>query len=198
MTTAIQDLPIFPLGTVLFPDQRLPLRIFEPRYVEMTKCSIRDDAPFGICLIRKGREVGAAAEPFAVGCSARIVDWAVPHPGLFQLVVQGESVFRILSRRVGEDQLVRASVELRAPADPQPVPPRFRGMSDLLERLQQRFRESGETAPVFLDDAHWLACRLAELLPLEPRFKQQLLETEAPLVALERIQQALKQMRSLP
>ena len=56
-----REIPIFPLGTVLFPDGMLPLRIFEQRYLEMTKVCIRDNAPFGVCLIREGAEVGAAS-----------------------------------------------------------------------------------------------------------------------------------------
>ena len=52
---------IFPLNTVLFPGGTLPLKIFEQRYLEMTKACIRDEQPFGICLIKEGREVGTPA-----------------------------------------------------------------------------------------------------------------------------------------
>ncbi|MCW5626902.1 MAG: LON peptidase substrate-binding domain-containing protein, partial [Burkholderiales bacterium] len=44
-------MPLFPLDTVLFPGGMLPLKIFEQRYLEMTKVCLRDDAPFGVCLI---------------------------------------------------------------------------------------------------------------------------------------------------
>ena len=57
------DLPLFPLNTVLFPGGRLPLRIFEQRYMDMAKACLRDGAPFGVCLIREGAEVGAPAMP---------------------------------------------------------------------------------------------------------------------------------------
>ena len=61
---------IFPLGTVLFPGAALPLKIFEQRYLEMTKTCLRDNRPFGVCLIREGREVGDPALPEAIGCLA--------------------------------------------------------------------------------------------------------------------------------
>ena len=53
--------PLFPLRTVLFPGGLLPLKVFEQRYIEMTKACLRDEAPFGVCLIREGRELGAGA-----------------------------------------------------------------------------------------------------------------------------------------
>ena len=74
------EIPIFPLNTVLFPGGRLPLRIFEVRYVDMTKACIRDDAVFGVCQIRDGHETGTPAKPADIGCTARIVEWDVPHP----------------------------------------------------------------------------------------------------------------------
>jgi len=66
---ATLEIPIFPLGTVLYPEGLLPLRIFEQRYLDMTKICIRDDAPFGVCLIREGTEAGAPAVPYAIGCT---------------------------------------------------------------------------------------------------------------------------------
>lgn len=63
---------------MLFPGGRLPLRIFEQRYMEMAKACIRDGSPFGVCLIREGREVGAPATPVEVGCLARIGHWDMP------------------------------------------------------------------------------------------------------------------------
>src|SRR6185369_461328 len=54
-----EPVPIFPLQTVLFPGMLLPLRIFEVRYMDMAKTCLKEDSPFGVCLIREGQEVGA-------------------------------------------------------------------------------------------------------------------------------------------
>jgi hypothetical protein len=59
----VNDLALFPLGTVLFPGGLLPLRLDEQRYLEMGKACLRDAAPFGVCRIREGVEVGAPATP---------------------------------------------------------------------------------------------------------------------------------------
>ena len=64
------EIPLFPLNAVLFPGGRLPLRIFEQRYMDMAKACLREDRPFGVCLIREGKEVGSPAIPVDIGCLA--------------------------------------------------------------------------------------------------------------------------------
>ena len=72
------ELPLFPLNTVLFPGQVLPLHIFEERYRLMIRRCLAEDAPFGVALIQTGAEVGAAAEPHTVGTVARIIESSAP------------------------------------------------------------------------------------------------------------------------
>src|SRR5258706_15580178 len=108
---AIDNLPLFPLNPVLFPGGRLPLRIFEQRYMEMAKACLRDGSPFGVCLIREGAEVGAPATPVDIGCLARIAEWDMEQLGVLQVVARGERRFRVLERRAQADGLLRASIE---------------------------------------------------------------------------------------
>jgi len=58
----MSTIPLFLLNTVLFPDGILPLRIFEPRYVDMVSECMRLDSGFGVCLISEGPEAGKVAE----------------------------------------------------------------------------------------------------------------------------------------
>ena len=55
-------IPLFPLQSVLFPGGRLPLRIFEQRYMDMAKVCLKESTSFGICLIAEGEEVARAGE----------------------------------------------------------------------------------------------------------------------------------------
>ena len=110
------DLPLFPLQTVLFPGGRLPLRIFEQRYMDMAKECLRENLPFGVCLIREGREVGEPALPEDVGCTARIVEWDMPQLGVLQVVTRGERRFRIRSHRVQTDGLAPLRARDHQPA----------------------------------------------------------------------------------
>src|SRR5258705_6830326 len=98
-----REIFLFPLGTVLFPDGMLPLKVFEQRYIEMTKACLRDEAPFGVCLIREGREVGAAALPETVGCLATIAQWDM-QLGLFHILARGGQRFRLRQTRVEPNQ----------------------------------------------------------------------------------------------
>ena len=95
----IADLPLFPLRTVLFPGGRLPLRIFEQRYLTMAKDCLRDGSPFGVCLIREGGEVGAPAVPYDTGCLARIAapSERASHPPIGPLSEREAQVLRLLA-----------------------------------------------------------------------------------------------------
>jgi len=177
------DLAIFPLQTVLFPGGRLPLRLFEQRYLDMAKACLREEAPFGVCLIREGAEVGAPAEPMAVGTLARIASWDMEQLGVLQIVARGERRFRILERHVQPDGLARARVELLEETDATPA------QDDICVRILRRAIESGGEAliepPARYGSAAWVSARLAELLPLSPESRQRLLEMDSALDRLE-------------
>ncbi|MGH8661586.1 MAG: LON peptidase substrate-binding domain-containing protein [Burkholderiales bacterium] len=184
-----EEIFIFPLNTVLYPEGALPLKVFEQRYIEMTKACLRDGRPFGVCLIREGREVGAAAVPEPVGCFATIESWDMPQLGLFHLIVRGGGRFRIREMKVASNHLISAAVE-RIPAD-SPGP----GVDSLCrEVLQAIIKKAGTEhfpAPLRLDDAAWVGYRLAEVLPLEPRAKQALLEITDAGARLGRLRELL-------
>jgi uncharacterized protein len=102
--------PLFPLGTVLFPGSVLPLHIFEERYKLMINRCLESDGVFGVVLIRRGWEVGSAAEPYYVGTFARIVKTERLDGGKLNLTLAGDGRFRLLREVTGEPYL-RADVE---------------------------------------------------------------------------------------
>jgi uncharacterized protein len=165
---------IFPLGTVLFPGSALPLKIFEQRYMEMTKICLRDERPFGVCLIKEGREVGDPALPQAVGCLAAIEQWDMPQTGLFHLLARGGDRFRLSDSRVAKNGLMTGTIE-RLPPDP-PADAVDGACRRVLEMIIERVEVSQFQKPHRLDDASWVGFRLAEILPLDVRIKQELLE----------------------
>jgi len=180
---------IFPLHTVLYPEGMLPLKVFEQRYVEMTKACLRDARPFGVCLIREGREVGTAAVPEPVGCFATIETWDMPQPGLFHLIARGGGRFRIRETRVAPNHLISATVEPIPPDDSgHEVEPLCRGvLQAIIDKVgAQRF-----PSPLRLEDAAWVGYRLAEVLPLDARAKQELLEITDAAARLEQLRALL-------
>ena len=188
---SIENLPLFPLHTVLFPGGRLPLRIFEQRYMDMAKACLRDGAPFGVCSIREGSEVGAPAIPANVGCLARIAEWDMPQLGLLHIVVLGERRFRIAKRRVQPDGLARATAEILDEDIDSPVPETCSTCARLLERLIEQ-QPGLFPAPHRLDSSSWVSARLAEVLPLPLSAKQELLELTGGGARLERINVLLR------
>ena len=177
MPESLIELPLFPLNTVLFPEGVLPLRVFEQRYVEMTKRCLREESPFGVCLIREGREVGEPAVPAITGCTARIAHWEVPHPNLFHLVARGERRFRIVRSEVAALGLLTCQAEMLPQDEAHEAPDEM--CRKVLAALIERFGAERFPEPLKLDDAAWVAFRLAEALPLRMEVRQQLLETDA-------------------
>jgi len=100
------DIPLFPLNTVLFPGNTIPLHIFEERYKLMIGECIAEKRPFGVILIREGEEVGGPAEPVEVGTTARIIDVQNLEDGKLNVTVLGEQRFRVLGVRRREPYLV--------------------------------------------------------------------------------------------
>jgi Lon protease-like protein len=88
-------LPMFPLGTVLFPYALLPLHVFEPRYRVMVRECLRNDHEFGVVLIERGSEVGGGDVRFDVGTLARIVRATELDDGRYALTAVGVRRVRV-------------------------------------------------------------------------------------------------------
>jgi Lon protease-like protein len=196
MTGADGDIPLFPLGTVLFPGGLLPLRIFEQRYLEMAKDCLRESTPFGVCLIREGSEVGVPATHENLGCLARVTKWDMQQLGLLQLVVQGGERFRVRATRIRPDGLILADVDILAEEPDTPLPEKFDACRQLLERIVTEHGEQLFARPFRLDSCPWVAARLAEVLPLPAAARQRLLEFDDSLQRLEIIQRLLVESAS--
>jgi Lon protease-like protein len=171
---------------VLFPGGRVPLRIFETRYMDMAKACLRDNTPFGVCAIREGAEVGAPATPYEVGTLARLGDWEMPQLGLLQVIASGEQRFRILERRVAPNGLQRARVALLEPVTDAPVPASCALCVRLLERVIEE-QPDALPLPRELGSSAWVSARLTELLPLPVHAKQELLEMSDAVARLQHL-----------
>ncbi len=190
----MNELPLFPLQTVLLPDGRLALRVFEPRYVDMVARCLRGANRFGIVAIREGAEVGAATT-YDHGTSAEIVDWHQEPGGLLGILAVGRDPFRLLGIRRETDGLYVGSVAWLPPSAPQPLSPAHEPLAALLRRLIEPLPLYHGVAPSF-DDAAWVSGRLLELLPLPLERKQALLEMPTPTRRLDALAAALDEAAS--
>jgi Lon protease-like protein len=190
---ALDDLPIFPLNTVLFPGGLLPLRVFETRYMDMTGDCMKRGTPFGVCLIREGREVGSPAVPEDVGCLAHITDWDMKELGVLQIATLGGQRMRLLERRVAPSGLIRASAEPIAPEAESPLPEAFAACAALLRMIVADRSDTVFAEPHRFDDAAWVGYRLSEILPVPLAAKQKLLELNDTHSRLEILMRYLEQ-----
>ncbi len=181
------QIPLFPLNSVLFPGGVLPLRVFEPRYMDMVSACMREQSGFGVCLILSGKEVGEAATTYDVGSLARIIDWDQREDGMLGITAQGQQRFRILSSHVRPGQLLCAEVELLEEPAAVPIPARFAHAVPLLRDLIERLGGLHAEQPASYDDACWVSGRLAELLPIGLPQRQYLLQLDDPVERLERL-----------
>jgi Lon protease-like protein len=193
-------LPLFPLGTVLFPGGCLPLKIFEPRYMDMASACLKSGSPFGICLIAEGREAGAAAKPHVTGTLAEITAWDVPQLGILHITATGRQRFRVLKHWHESNNLVCAEVVLLKDDTPMPVPEKFAPLVPLLRAVIDELGDAANSPaqPHRFDDAHWIGLRFAELLPIPASARQTLLEVDSGLDRLEIVYRFLESKSLLP
>ena len=187
------EIPLFPLKTVLFPGGLLPLRVFETRYMDMTRERLKSKQPFGVCLIREGKEVGAAAIPEAVGCLAEIISWDMEQLGVLQLKTLGGARFRIREKHVDAHKLLHAKVDLLPAENRVELPEQFDACASLLQIIAADKSAQVFAEPHRFEDATWVGYRLTEVLPIPLTAKQKLLELDEPLLRLEILQRFLEQ-----
>ncbi len=207
MTTQplLHSLPLFPLGTVLFPGGLLPLRIFEVRYLDMIGKCRKAGVPFGVVSLTSGAEVrkaGAQAESFAnVGTLADIHAFDAPQSGLLQIECVGTTRFRVRHSALQKNGLWIAEVEAVADDVALDIPDDLHHTATALRRLvdtlEARRRAQGDTvrlpigAPYRFDDCGWVANRWCELVPMQLALKQRLMELDSPLMRLELVSDLL-------
>lgn len=187
------DIPVFPLHTVLFPDSILPLRIFEPRYLEMISDCLRNDHGFAVCLIRSGKEAGPAADFYPVGSMAQIIDWQRGSNGMLNITVQAERRVQILSHQVKANQLVTGKAIYLEAETTTIVHENYASLVTLLKKFYQKY-DIGLDEKRQLKDASWVGYRLAEILPMAPDRRQWLMELTNPIVRLDALRELVAKL----
>lgn len=177
-----RPLPMFPLGTVLFPYAELPLHVFEPRYRVMVHDLLEGDREFGVVLIERGHEVGGGDTRFRVGTLATVVR-AAPYPdGRFALLAVGVQRLRVVEW-LPDDPYPRALVEELAEEEPGPgaLEARDRVAGELValvEAVRAVEPDALVPAPDLSDDPVRASFEAAAIAPLGPLDAQRLLSTD--------------------
>lgn len=187
-------IPLFPLNAVLFPDGLMPLRIFEPRYLDMISECLKTGSGFGVCLINSGSETGEAVRIYDIGTLASIVDFQTNEDGLLGITVAGGQRFRVITTMLSDNQLLRGEVECMDHQDDQLLPVQYQLLADMLRQVLEKFGLEFVDEHERLNEPYWVGSRLAELLPVELTDRQKLLEMDDPIQRLEYLQNLIARM----
>lgn len=199
-------IPLFPLGTILFPDGIIPLKIFEARYLDMIKKCFREGTPFGVISIIKNNSFGSEPndlEPVNQGFSdigtlAVIEDFDPVQPTVYMTRSVGTQRFKLLSAAQEPDGLWVGQVELLENDPPSPIPSEHQKVANLLHEMiemiqsQTLIEEPLFKAATDPNDCGWVANRLAELLPLSLSVKNHLLGQTNPRIRLDLITEIIE------
>lgn len=187
MTSSL--LPVFPLNTPLLPGCRMPLQIFEKRYLDMVAHCMRTSSPFCVMLLRPGAERHEVFTPaltpatttlpfYEQGTTARIVDFSQRENGLLGITIEGERRVLLSQVRQEADGLWRAQMELRA----EHADARDHDDTKWRQLLQQLIRMTGlQSLSINVDSlaGEQVMNYLIMLLPLPAPVKQDLLATDS-------------------
>jgi len=196
-----EELPLFPLSAVLLPGGRLPLQIFEPRYLDLVSHCMKTDSGFGIVRITSGHEViiaqgttpPATAE---IGTLARIVDWDALPAGRLRITVEGSRRFRILGSRVQANGLLLGEVQWLAEPASGPLADEHLFLHDIMSGLAEHPALARLGVSGSWHDSASLSWALAQYLPLEESDRYAVLAETEPLARLAYLDRLVKAMGS--
>ena len=190
-------IPLFPLpGALLLPRARLPLHIFEPRYLAMLEDCLKTPSRL-IGMIQLREAPGGEKRLCAIGCAGRVTAFSETEDGRYMITLSGISRFRLREEVQGFTPYRRAEVDWSAfardtgPAEDDPALDR----PALLERLSRYFTHQRlgtdwdslkEAEPELLVNA------LSMLLPFSPEDKQALLEAPSLVTRRETLETLLE------
>ena len=195
-------IPLFPLGTTLFPGGVITLKIFEARYLDMMRRCLRENTPFGVVSILDNKPIDSDASAIAnfsnIGTLAKLEEFDPIQPALYMTKSYGTQRFRLLAITQESDGLWMGQIEL-IDRDPEiPLPKEHEKVAALLNEIiaviksEELLGDDAFKIPANLDDCGWVANRLAELLPLPLAQKNHLLAQSNPRIRLDLISEIIE------
>lgn len=193
-------IPLFPLPLVVFPGGKLPLQIFETRYVDMVKRCLREGNGFGVIMITEGDQVLRDTQqqlPAVSHCGTycTIVDFDELPNGMLGIIAEGQKKFVIRDQYEQIDRLMMGDVEFLADEEDADMPEDQEHLSSLLESLMSHEAVQSLGLSCDMTQAVDVGARLTELLPCPNHFKQRMLEMKDPLVRLTELDKLVERIQ---
>lgn len=184
------------MSTVLFPGCKLPLKIFEQRYLRLVKTCLRDNHGFVVILISAGKEVGDTPETYSIGTYVEIVDWEMLENGLFGITIEAMYRVRVTNPSAQDDGLMTGEIEtLPFNDDAIDAVSRIPDLIDTLKQLEQHPYIEQQAMAIDYARTQDVCHKLAQLLPLDPLVKQSLLEITDTGEKIDRLRELIQIMQ---
>lgn len=194
----MSELPLFPLSGVLLPFGRIPLQIFEQRYLDLVRDCMKSGTDFGVVWIRRGAEVAqrgrVAPDLGDYGTCARIVDWDQLPNGLLGITIEGARRFELIETATRANGLVVGDVQLQDAQSPAPMLDAWQPLLDVLLSLQTHPHVQQMNLQLDYDNAWQVGYTLVQLLPLEESLKYELLGIDSVEALMQELDTVLNQI----
>jgi uncharacterized protein len=188
---------LFPLNSVLFPGCKLPLQIFEQRYLRLIKTCMRDNHGFVVILISLGKEAGDTPETYSIGTYVEIVDWEMLENGLLGITIEAKYRVRVSNPCAQDDGLMTGEIETLPMADEADIDKdiQIADLIDILKQLEQHPYIEQQVMEVDYSCTKDVCDKLSQLLPLDPLTKQSLLEINTTAEKVDRLRLLIQQIQ---
>jgi Lon protease-like protein len=188
---------LFPLNNVLFPGCKLPLQIFEQRYLRLIKTCMSDNHGFVVILISVGKEVGDTPETYSIGTYVEIVDWEMLENGLLGITIEAKYRVRVSNPCAQDDGLMTGEIEALPLADDAGIDTNIQiaDLVDTLKLLEQHPYIDKQAMEVDYTCTQDVCDKLSQLLPVDPLIKQSLLEINTTAEKIDRLRQLIQQIQ---
>jgi len=186
------DIPIFPLKSIILPGGQFPLRIFERRYLDMIRDSLKTNSGFVIALTKKDADYISSVHDYA--CYVEIVDWSQLDGGLLGITVEGKSLVTLSNCKLDETNLLRGDAQKIKSGIDHLIPQKYQILSKFYRKIYPEIKAYIFHNKSKYNDANWIGFRLIECLPIEISDKADLIATNEPLDRLEKILHIVKRI----
>ena len=194
----LTEIALFPLSSVLMPQARLPLQIFEQRYLDLVARCTRENEGFCGVWLKQGSEVSGGSLDVPniseLGTYGLIVDWDQLPNGLLGITIEGRQRFSVDALWRESDGLIKARVSMQPSIEPAPLPDQYAGLADVLRGLLRHPQIKRLNLPVQHQDGWTVGFQLAQLLPLEESIKHARLGIDSLQQLLEELDRLLREL----
>ena len=181
------NIPIFPLKSIVLPGGLFPLRIFERRYIDMITECMKTDKGFCIALTKTEEPNLYVTDIYEYGSFVKITDWGKLDDGLLSITVEGKNIVKILKSNLNGSGLLNGTIEHLESEKEYMIPQKYLILSKFYKKIYPGIKNFINFKEERYADASWIGFRLTECLPLDLPTKANLISINNAIDRLEMI-----------